>query len=500
MNQAETDLTVKRALQYRHDPVGWVRWAYGWGSGDLEKHAGPRKWQGETLNLIGSHILDPTTRHQPLRIAVASGHGIGKSACISMIVQWALSTCRNTKIVVTANTEKQLRTKTWPEVLKWARLGINTEWFSPAALSLAVLDSLPPTGKVGPSPHWRADAIAWSEHNTEAFQGLHNEGRRIVVVFDEASGIHDDIWEVTEGALTDEATEIIWIAFGNPTQATGAFRECFGSKRHLWKTRQIDSRTVETGTNKQYLDELVRTYGEDSDYVRVRVRGVFPAQSVSQFISTTAVEEAQKREPLIDIGAPLIMGVDLARMGDDQSVIRFRSGLDGKSIPPQKWRNRDAVYSANKVASTIDTFRPRAVFVDNGYIGAAVVDILHSRGYQMVVGIDFGGGATDPRRCHNKRAEMWSDTKDWLGAGGCIDADEELRDDLIGPEHTFHRVSGALLIESKEDMKGRGLASPDDGDALALTFGGPVARLDISQPVGAGRLNEVAQTEYDMFN
>ena len=489
MTPAESELVIRRALQLRHDPVGWSRYAYPWLEGDLAKHPGPRAWQTATMDLIAEHLQNPETRHQPLRIAVASGHGIGKSADIGMIVQWAMSTCRDCKVLVTANTEKQLRTKTWPEVVKWARLSLVGEWWDPAALSLVAKDPKH-------SLSWRADAIAWSETNTEAFQGLHNEGKRILIVYDEASGIPDKLWEVTEGALTDEGTEIIWLAFGNPTQATGRFRECFGRFKHLWKTMQIDSRTVE-GTNKVFLQQLADTYGEDSDVVRVRVRGVFPAQSVAQFISTEAVEAAQKRIPVIDIGAPLVMGVDLARMGDDQSVIRFRCGRDGQSIKPIKWRNRDTVYSANMVATQIDLYKPRAVFIDNGYIGAAAVDILHSRGYIMVVGVDFGGASDDARRYHNKRAEMWGSVKEWLPLG-CIDDDDELRDDLIGPEYHFHKITGAILLESKEDMKGRGLASPDDGDALALTFGGPVARLDIHSPVGAGR-NDVAQTDYPMF-
>jgi hypothetical protein len=473
------------------DPLAYTRAFYRWGQGELLDHTGARQWQSELLGLIGAHLSGKETRFTPLRIAIASGHGIGKSAAIGMVINWAMSTCDDCRIVVTANTENQLRTKTWPEVAKWARLSLTSGWWSIPAMSIY-------SNRADREKSWRADATPWSENNTEAFAGLHNRGKRIVLIFDEASAIADKVWEVAEGALTDEDTEIIWLAFGNPTSATGRFRECFGRFKHLWRTRHIDSRTVE-GTNKAHLDQMVRTYGEDSDIVRVRVRGVFPAQSVAQFIATDVVEASQQRQPEIDIGAPLIMGVDLARMGDDQSVIRFRSGRDAKTMAPIKWRNRDTVYSANMVATQIDTYRPRAAFVDNGYIGAAVVDILHSRGYHMVTGIDFGGASDDPRRFHNKRSEMWGCLKDWLPIG-CIDDDPELRDDLIAPEYHFHKVSGAILLESKEDMKSRGLASPDDGDALALTFAAPVARLDMQQPVGRGMRNEVAATEYPMFN
>ena len=162
-----------------------------------------------------------------------------------MLVKWALDTCEDTRVVVTANTEKQIINKTWPEVTKWANLAITRDWFKPTATGLI-------STQPGRERSWRADAVTWSENNTEAFAGLHNKGKRIVLVFDEASGIADKVWEVAQGALTDEGTELIWIVRGNPTKNTGGFRECFGKRRNLWRTRQIDSRTVE-GTNKEYL-------------------------------------------------------------------------------------------------------------------------------------------------------------------------------------------------------------------------------------------------------
>lgn len=477
------DRIADASVKYRHDPLGWVRYAYDWGVGDLEKHPGPRAWQGETLDIIGSHLRNPDTRFTPLRIAVASGHGIGKSAEIGMVINWAMSTCRDTRVVATANTDNQLRTKTWPEVSKWAKASITSHWWQVPATCIYNVDA-------GGEKSWRGDAIPWSENNTEAFAGLHNEGKRIVLLFDEASKIADKVWEVAEGALTDQDTEIIWIAFGNPTQATGRFRECFGRYRHLWVTKQIDSRTVE-GTNKAYLQELVETYGEDSDIVKVRVRGMFPSQSVAQFIPSDSVEAAQTRQVEHDGGAPLIMGVDVARFGDDQSVIRFRRGRDARTIPPTKWRNRDTVFSANKCAEAIKLYEPDAVFIDGGGVGAGVVDSLKAWGYR-VIEINFGEAASDSLKYANKRAEMWALAKEWLPAGA-IDRDRELHDDLIGPEYGFDK-DGRIQLEKKEDMKKRGLPSPDDGDAFVLTFARPVARLDLASVLHNKR-NSVAATD-----
>jgi hypothetical protein len=468
----KVDPLADQMEEYAADPAGFVRDAYGWGDGALAKHSGPRAWQEELLGVIGAHLQDETTRCTPLRIAVASGHGIGKSAFISMVLDWAMSTCPETRAVVTANTDAQLRTKTWPEVAKWAKLGINADWWAIPATAMYEVDH---------EKTWRADASPWSENNTEAFAGLHNEGKRIVLIFDEASNIADKVWEVAEGALTDEDTEIIWLAFGNPTRNTGRFRECFGKYRSLWKTRQIDSRTVE-GTNKAYLDELVQTYGEESDIVKVRVRGQFPSQSVSQFIASDRVEAAQNRVlGVVDEGAPLIFGVDVARFGDDKNVIRGRKGRNGKPFKAIKWSGMDTVKSAEKIADAIQRMDPDQVFIDGGGIGGAVVDILKSWGYK-VTEINFGSAAKDERRYANKRAEMWDDAKDWLGTG-CIDEDVEFRDDLIGPEYMLDK-NGRIILEKKEDMKARGLASPDDADAFVLTFAQPVQRKDMKTSRG----------------
>ncbi|MBP6015069.1 MAG: terminase, partial [Alphaproteobacteria bacterium] len=388
-----------------------------------------------------------------------------------------MSTMKDTRIVITANTENQLRTKTWPEVSKWSKLSSTSHLWQVPAMSIYSSDP-------GAEKSWRGDAIPWSENNTEAFAGLHNEGKRIVLVFDEGSKIADKVWEVAEGALTDTDTEIIWLAFGNPTQNTGRFRECFAKQRHLWRTRHIDSRTVE-GTNKEYLNELVETYGEDSDFVRVRVRGVFPRAGAVQFISGDVVEAAQTRAlPVPDPGAPLVLGVDIARFGDDQCVIRGRQGRNGRVIPPIKWRDRDTVFSAGKIAWAIDKYNPQAVFIDGGGVGGGVVDLLKSRGYR-VIEVNFGSAARKELQYANKRAEMWGDLRDWL-ATGVIDADQQLSDDLQGPEYAFDK-DGRILLEKKDDMKRRGVASPDDGDALALTFAMPIQRTDMPTSRDAGR-------------
>ena len=453
------------------DPRGYARYAFPWESEQLPER-GPRTWQDEVLQQIGEHIASPLTRFQPLRIATASGHGIGKSAAISMVNKWALDTCPDSRVVITANTETQLLTKTSPEVAKWARLAITADWFRPNAKSLV-------STMLGHGTSWRADLVTWSEHNTESFAGLHNAGKRIVLIFDEASGIAQKVWEVALGALTDECTEILWLAFGNPTLNTGAFRECFGKHRNLWKTRQIDSRTVE-GTNKAYLDELVQTYGLDSDIVKVRVLGQFPSASSMQFIASDVVESAQEREQATVLTTdPVVFGVDCARFGDDESVLAIRAGRDAVSRPWRSWRGVDAMTLAGDIALEADRWKPDAIFVDAGNIGAAVVDRLRQlTPDRFVHEVWFGGKGRDASwngatiRVKNKRAEIWTNMREWL-RGGSIPKTQRLHDDLIGSEYGFD-AEQAIALERKEDMKKRGLPSPDWGDALACTFAEPV--------------------------
>lgn len=463
-NNLELQL-VNEIVACTNDPLRFVLFAFPWGSGEL-KDKYPEDWQIKIL----TDIKNGLSIDKAIQEAVASGHGIGKSALVSWIILWAISTYEDTKGVVTANTETQLKTKTWAELAKWYRLCICKHWFELTATALYSRD--PAHEKT-----WRIDMIPWSERNTEAFAGLHNQGKRILIVMDEASAIPDIIWEVTEGALTDENTQIIWCAFGNPTRNTGRFKECFGRFRHRWTNQQIDSRTVSL-TNKEQIAQWVTDYGEDSDFVRVRVRGVFPRAGSMQFIAGDLVEEAIKREgyKAHDL-EPLIMGVDVARFGDDQSVIYFRRGRDGRSIKPIKLREMDTMSLAAKVVEAFKFHRAAAVFVDGTGVGGGVVDRLNQLLGMAVVEVQFGAkpdrsmpGYEDVAY-YNKRAEMWGHMRTWL-KGGLIPDDPELTADLTGVEYGFALKDGrdAILLEKKADMKKRGLASPDCADALAMTF------------------------------
>lgn len=452
---------------FRHDPLGHVLYCYPWGvkGTELADKSGPRQWQRDVLNSIGEKLAaGAADMGEVIREAVASGHGIGKSALVAWIIRWALDTREDTRGVVTANTDTQLRTKTWPELAKWHGLSITKDWFTLTATAIASNDA-------GHEKNWRVDAVPWSETNTEAFAGLHNEGKRLLLIFDEASAIADKVWEVAEGALTDAKTEIVWAVFGNATRATGRFRECFRRFSHRWTTRQIDSRTVE-GTNRTEMDKLIEDHGVDSDTVKVRIRGIFPSMSAKQYISEADVDAAFDKHLRAEQFnfAPKILALDPAWEGDDELVILLRQGLSVRVLYTAA-KNDNDVHIANVLARLEDEHQADAVFVDGGY-GTGVVSVGRTLHRQWTL-VWFGGASADPG-CLNKRSEMWQSIKRWLKEGGALPADQGLRDELLSIE-AVPRLDGKLQMESKDHMKRRGQKSPNRADALALTFAFPVS-------------------------
>lgn len=493
LTQSDIDALLYDLASFASDPVGFAYWAFPWGEAGtiLENEPGLEAWQLELLQQVKDG-LSPTTA---LRIARVSGNGIGKSALVAILLLWMFTTYPDTLGVVTANTENQLKTKTWASLGKWFNLFIARDLFRLTATALMSKD--PERERT-----WRCDMIPWSEGNPAAFQGLHNKGKRQFIVFDEASMIADVIWEAADGCMTDDNTERLWFAFGNPNQPTGRFRDCFagGAQARLWRSASIDSRTVRF-TDKTELNNWVESYGEDHDFVRVRVRGVFPRAGSMEFISATLAAEALSREAVSQPFDPLVIGVDVARFGDDASVIYFRKGRDG-TRDPIILRNVDTMTLAGRVAAEALRLRPDAIFVDETGVGGGVVDRLRQLRVNCV-GINFAKQAdrVDPDeptvKYANKRAEMWGMMRKWLSEGAIRHPD--LAGELPGPQYAFNQQN-AIQLERKEDMKRRNVASPDIADALALTFAYPV----IPNAYAGGEMRrrdaDRAITEYDMFD
>ena len=457
--------------RFSKDPLGFVMWAFPWGEPgtSLENETGPEAWQVQILK----DVRDGLPIDKPILEAVASGHGVGKSALVSWLILWAISTFEDTRGVVTANTETQLRTKTWAELGKWYHQFIAKDLFKLTATAIYSAD--PEHERT-----WRIDMVPWSERNTEAFAGLHNKGKRIFLAFDEASAIPDVIFETAEGALTDAQTQILWFLFGNPTRNTGRFRAAFpgGQFAHRWNHYRVDSRTVRF-SNKTKIAEWIADYGLESDFVKVRILGEFPSQGLLQFISIAHIEEAILRDARFIIFDPLILGVDVARFGENESVIFPRKGMDARTIPFKAFMGLDTVQLASAVAEMYTALRADAVFVDEGGVGGGVVDILRRINKVSVIGIQFGAKADRQfdelgERFAQKRSEMWGLMRWHIKNGLALPDDKGLKEQLAGPQYSIN-LRDAIQLEKKEDMADRGVPSPDRADALALTFAYPVA-------------------------
>jgi hypothetical protein len=492
--------------RFATDPLGWVRYAFPWGVAgtDLAEIEGPEAWAVQLLGELGDHLRGQQgsrggagVQSVPFRKAVASGHGITKSATAAQGSLWALSTMEQSRGIITANTDTQLRTKTWPELAKWFQLCITRHWFEMSDTKIASVD--PRYEK-----NWRLDRVSWSEHRPASFQGLHNARKRVWVVFDEAAGIPQAIFDAQEGALTDPQTEIIWWVFGNPNNPSGPFYECHHRYRKLWNAVSVDSRTVRTHNPRQ-VQEWLERYGEDHDFFKIRVRGVFPAQGAHQLISRLDVDAAATREATCNRLDPLVVGVDVARFGGNKTVIRRRKGRDARTWPVVELMGADGPTVAGHVARIVREHQKlgdavAAIFVDiTGGTGASPFDFLVSMGYTPTP-VNFGEASPDPD-CANRRSYMWCQMRDWLKTGGAIDDHPRLKEDLAQQTYGYAgKDSPKILLTPKDMMIADGMESPDHGDALALTFYAPVAAEGLRTQEQEGMTGaRSAIWEYDPF-
>jgi hypothetical protein len=460
------DELFDKLASFSFDPLGFVLWAFPWGEPGtpLEKDPGPEPWQRDQLTRIGEKLRAGGDLGAVVEEDVSSGHGIGKSAEVSWLILWAISTHEDTRGVVTANTDTQLRTKTWAELGKWYQLFIGKTMFKLTATALLIAND-PVREKT-----WRIDAVPWSKENTEAFAGMHNKDKRVLVLFDEASTIDDLIWETTEGVLTDANTQILWLRFGNPTRTSGQFfRRCTQPKRNTYT--RVDSRTVRF-TNKGQIAAWVDDYGEDSDFVRVRVKGQFPRAGYSNFISPELVFGARRRRvPLVAYQAyQKVLAVDPARFGDDFSVITCRQGLK------VHWQVALGGFDGPELAARVAEF----VRTETGRVSCIVYDAIGNGAdfdsaikrvpnlNTPLIPVMWGQPAKDDKQYFNQRSECWGRMRDWLENGEIPDQDA-LGDELVSLDYGYDGKM-RIQLQSKKDIKKNGGKSPDHADSLALSF------------------------------
>lgn len=435
---------VKR---YYRDPVAFVREVLG---------VEPDPWQVRLLELLAANER---------KISVRSGHGTGKSTVASWAMLWFMLTRAPVKVVVTAPTASQLFDALFGECRRWAKL------LPPAVGELLEIKSDRIELKASPEEAFISARTSRSEQ-PDALQGIHAEF--VLLVVDEAPGVSEAVFESAGGSMSGHnATTLL---LGNPTRTSGYFYETFHRLSGDWKNLHVsclDSPRV----SKEYVSEMATRYGEGSNAYRVRVLGEFPLADDDTLISLELAQAAIDRDVVQNPGAPIFWGLDVARFGTDSSALCKRQG--NVIIEPAKtWKNLDLMTLAGAVLHEWECCdakdRPADILVDSIGLGAGVVDRLREMKLP-VRGINVGESPAIKNQYANLRAELWGRAKAWLEKRDCkLPRDERLVNELSSPRYSF-MSNGKLKLESKDDMKRRGLASPDVADAFVLTFASDAA-------------------------
>lgn len=423
----------------------------------LEQQGGPNPDQELVLKSIPKNPF----------IAIKSGHGVGKTTLEAWITLWFLTCYPNCRVPITAPTEDQLTKILWPEISKWlnkSELRFLITW----SKSLVYVNGEEQT----------AFAVYRTASKPEALQGFH-EGN-ILFILEEASGIADEIWEPMEGALTTGNARAICL--GNPTRPEGNFYKAFTDDVAFWKQFTfscVNSRQV----SKAYVERMRAKYGEESDVYRVRVLGEFPKQVTDAFIPLFLCERSLSLQ--VEHNPVLKMGVDVARFGDDKTVWLIRGGGQLKYARQRQTLDTMEIAGETIALAKQNQIAPENIFIDEIGIGAGVIDRLHELSFP-VIPVNNASEPIDKETYVNRRAEIWGVVKQELlnkSLNLQIESDEfELTADLCGelasPKYKF-TSKGQYQLESKDDMKRRGVQSPNIADALTLTYFYPTVVSDI---------------------
>lgn len=447
-----TEVAADKIRLWRDRPDIFVREVF---------HATPDPWQDEVLKAFP---------HKQ-RIAMKASKGPGKS-CIEAWLAWNFLLTRPfPKIAATSISGDNLRDGLWTEMAKWLEK-------SPLLKSIFTWQKERIFAKEHPETWWMS-ARQWSKSadpNTvgNTLAGLHAD--YIMFLLDESGGLPDALMATAEAALSS-CKEGHIVQAGNPTHLEGPlYRACF-QDRAMWHVVEITSDPDDPNRSPRvsttWAKEQIAKYGRDNPWVLVNVFGRFPPASFNSLIGPEALEEAvarRYREPDF-YKHPKLLGVDVARYGDDSSIIFPRQGL--QAFSPMQYRGVSGTEGAEIVVRKWDDFDADACFIDNtGGFGASWIDNLIRLG-KSPIGIHFSSSSS-VTQYYNKRAEMAFNLVDWIKSGGALPDCQELNRALVATTYTFKGEQ--LLIEPKEDLKAKLGYSPDHMDALMLTFALPIER------------------------
>jgi phage terminase large subunit len=413
----------------------------------------PSDQQAEALATFAKHK----------RTSIRSGHGCGKSTVASWLIMWFLCTRPYAKVACTAPTARQLSDILWSELSKWMRKSVVSDEF--------VIQKDKIFNKEAPKEWWcRAispSVKAGKDEQAETLAGLH--GDHLLLVVDEASGVPDPVFIPLEGALTQEDNKVLLI--GNPTKNKGYFYDTqFDTKINKeWNKLHWDSRKS-SNVSKEMVEYFAKKYGVESNVFRIRVAGEPPLESERSVISLHWALQC------IDSGVtacdddPLYLGVDVARYGDDKSIILPRKGLVIR--PWEEFQGMNTHSLGGFINTTYTDLEADGMSIDEIGVGAGVTDWLRKLGHVKCYGVNVSSASSDKMKYHKLRDELW-----WRVREKCIKGvynfpdgpmGQELCDELSSPLYDFD-ANGAVVVEGKRDMKIRGVMSPNIADALCLT-------------------------------
>jgi len=433
---------------WRKNPARFVTEAVG---------ANPDKWQRDVLQALSGHD----------KISVRSCHGPGKSTLDSWAILWFMCCFFPCKVPCSAPTLHQLKDILWSELSIWHKRMIPElrDEFVLKASDQDMRFYL----KSSPQESF-AVARTGRKDNPEALQGFHS--KHLLFILDEASGIDEIVFEVAQGALSTPHAKVLMTS--NPTRTSGYFHKSHHSMRNRWKTFKVSAEDSPR-VSDQYATDVGDAYGIDSDVYRVRVLGEFPTSDSNTLIPLDLVEDSVNRDIQVSRETPIVWGLDVARFGNDRTVLIKRRGpvIQDKGL---SWHGQDTMVTAGKVSDEYDKalIKPIVINVDVIGIGAGVVDRLKELGLP-VQGINVGESPSANDRYSRLRDELWFQAREWFeGRDVSITEDhDELVCELTTPKYTY-LSNGKIKVESKSDMKKRGVRSPDHADAFCLTFAKPV--------------------------
>lgn len=436
---------------------------------------GPELWQGNFLKDVGAAITEGNRR-----FSVRAGHGVGKSTVEAWLILWFVLFHRGLKCPVTANSQDQLRDVVWAEIALWH--GKLPQFLK----DLIEVQTERVFVKADPEGSFAVPRTARPE-KPEALQGFHAE--TLAFFIEEASGIDDIIFETAGGALSSEDS---WVfMFANPTRTSGYFYRSHHENRGTWRCYHVPCHHS-SRVSPAYATQMASEYGETSNVYRVRVEGNFPLTEDDGVMSLGLVEAAIARE-VIPTDSSVVWGLDVARFGDDTTALAKRQGnvLLEKVMERRKL---DLMQTVGWVVSefSMATPQPNTINVDVIGLGAGVVDRLRELGLP-VRGVNVAEApAVSDGRYMRLRDELWFKGREWFESRAVlIPKDEGLISELVTPKYKLES-SGKLKVESKDDMKKRGVKSPNKADAFLLTFAGGDFASNRARTV-------VAQSDYDPF-